>query len=186
MRSTFKLLFYVKRNAPKSDNSLPLMGRITIDKGIAQFSLKMTVPPELWDGKAGKAVGKSERARETNHRLEQIRVAVNNRYGEMMQTEGYATAEQVKNAYLGIGVKQNTLLKLFAGHNAQFARKVGNGRAQGTYDKYLNLYKLMQRYIESEYRREDIPLKELNLAFINGFEYYLRSVRGCCTNTVWT
>lgn len=185
MRSTFKLLFYVKRNAPKSDNSLPLMGRITIDKGIAQFSLKMTVPPELWDGKAGKAVGKSERARETNHRLEQIRVAVNNRYGEMMQTEGYATAEQVKNAYLGIGVKQNTLLKLFAGHNAQFARKVGNGRAQGTYDKYLNLYKLMQRYIESEYRREDIPLKELNLAFINGFEYYLRSVRGCCTNTVW-
>ena len=103
----------------------------------------------------------------------------------MMQTEGYATAEQVKNAYLGIGVKQNTLLKLFAGHNAQFARKVGNGRAQGTYDKYLNLYKLMQRYIESEYRREDIPLKELNLAFINGFEYYLRSVRGCCTNTVW-
>ena len=40
MRSTFKLLFYVKRNVPKSDNSLPLMGRITINKGIVQFSLK--------------------------------------------------------------------------------------------------------------------------------------------------
>ena len=53
MRSTFKLLFYVKRNVPKSDNSLPLMGRITINKGIVQFSLKMSVPPELWDSKAG-------------------------------------------------------------------------------------------------------------------------------------
>ena len=52
MRSTFKLLFYVKRNVPKSDNSLPLMGRITINKGIVQFSLKMSVPPELWDSKA--------------------------------------------------------------------------------------------------------------------------------------
>ena len=59
MRSTFKLLFYVKRNAPKNDNSLPLMGRITVNKGIVQFSLKMTVPPELWDSKAGKAMGKS-------------------------------------------------------------------------------------------------------------------------------
>lgn len=45
MRSTFKLLFYVKRNVPKSDNSLPLMGRITINKGIVQFSLKMSVFP---------------------------------------------------------------------------------------------------------------------------------------------
>lgn len=54
MRSTFKLLFYVKRNVPKSDNSLPLMGRITINKGIVQFSLKMSVPPELWVVRQGK------------------------------------------------------------------------------------------------------------------------------------
>ena len=58
MRSTFKLLFYVKRNVPKSDNSLPLMGRITINKGIVQFSLKMSVPPELWTVRQGKPWGK--------------------------------------------------------------------------------------------------------------------------------
>ena len=80
MRSTFKLLFYVKRNVPKSDNSLPLMGRITINKGIVQFSLKMSVPPELWDSKAGKAMGKSEKAKDINRQLEQIRVTINNRY----------------------------------------------------------------------------------------------------------
>lgn len=38
MRSTFKLLFYVKRNVPKSDNSLPLMGRITINGKSTQSS----------------------------------------------------------------------------------------------------------------------------------------------------
>ena len=51
MRSTFKLLFYVKRNAPKNDNSLPLMGRITVNKGIVQFSLKMTVGTNSGDNK---------------------------------------------------------------------------------------------------------------------------------------
>ena len=185
MRSTFKLLFYVKRNVPKSDNSLPLMGRITINKGIVQFSLKMSVPPELWDSKAGKAMGKSEKAKDINRQLEQIRVTINNRYQEIIQAGGGVTAEQVKNAYLGIGIKQDMFLKLFAWHNELFARKVGNGRTQNTYKKYCNLYKLMQSYILKEYKREDISLKELNLSFINGFEHFLRTVRGCCTNTIW-
>lgn len=96
MRSTFKLLFYVKRNVPKSDNSLPLMGRITINKGIVQFCLKMSVPPELWDSKAGKAMGKSEKAKDINRQLEQIRVTINNRYQEIIQAGGGVTAEQVK------------------------------------------------------------------------------------------
>lgn len=40
-------------------------------------------------------------------------------------------------------------------------------------------------YIKQEYNREDIYLKELNLAFINGFEHYLRTERNCSTNTIW-
>ena len=43
----------------------------------------------------------------------------------------------------------------------------------------------MENYIRSEYNREDIFLKELNLAFINGFEHYLRTERECSTNTIW-
>ena len=117
--------------------------------------------------------------------LEQIRVTINNRYQEMIQAGGGVTAEQVKNAYLGIGIKQDMFLKLFAWHNELFARKVGNGRTLNTYKKYCNLYKLMQAYILKEYNREDISLKELNLSFINGFEHFLRTVRGCCTNTIW-
>ena len=35
------------------------------------------------------------------------------------------------------------------------------------------------------YKRENIPLKELNLTFINDFEYFLRTEKKCRTNTVW-
>ena len=54
MRSTFKILFYLKKNNPKPDGTVPVMGRITIDGTISQFSCKMTVPPDLWDTKAGR------------------------------------------------------------------------------------------------------------------------------------
>lgn len=41
MRSTFKVLFYLKKNAPKKNGSVPVMCRITIDGTIAQFSCKL-------------------------------------------------------------------------------------------------------------------------------------------------
>lgn len=43
----------------------------------------------------------------------------------------------------------------------------------------------MENYIRQEYKRDDIFLKELNLAFVNGFEHYLRTVRNCSTNSIW-
>jgi len=38
-----------------------------------------------------------------------------------MQTDGFVTAGKVKNAYLGLGVKQDTFLTLFAKHNQEFS-----------------------------------------------------------------
>lgn len=185
MRSTFKILFYLKRNNPKPDGTVPVMGRITIDKTIAQFSLKMTVPPSLWDTKAGRLTGKSTVAVKTNLALDKIRVDINRHYQEVMQAGGFATADKVKNAYLGLGVKQNTLLKLFEQHNAEFLKKVGYTRAKGTYARYCTVCKHIREFLSFTYRREDIPLKELSLSFINDFEYYMRHERGCRTNTVW-
>ena len=161
------------------------MGRITIDGTISQFSCKMTVSPNLWNTKAGRLTGKSTLAVKTNPELDRIRVDINRHYQEVMQADGFVTADKVKNAYLGLGVKQDTFLALFAKHNQEFFRKVGYNRAQGTYSKYCTIYKHIESYIKQEYKRDDIYLKELNLGFINGVEHYLRTERECSTNTIW-
>ena len=172
MRNTFKILFYLKKNNPKPNGTVPVMGRITIDGTISQFSCKMNISPNLWDTKAGRLTGKSTLAVKTNLALDKIRVDINRHYQEVMQTDGFVTADKVKNAYLGLGVKQDTFLTLFAKHNQEFSRKVGYNRAQASYSKYCTLYKHMESYIIQEYKRNDIFLKELNLAFVNGFEHY--------------
>lgn len=38
MRSTFKVLFYVKKGSEKPNGNLPLMCRLTVDGEIKQFS----------------------------------------------------------------------------------------------------------------------------------------------------
>ena len=66
-RSTFKVLFYVKRQSEKS-GQVPVMGRITINGTMSQFSCKLTVRSTLWDAKANKAAGKSLRSRSASTR----------------------------------------------------------------------------------------------------------------------
>ena len=61
-RSTFRLLFYV--NGSKEKNGIvPIMGRVTINGTVAQFSCKRSIAKELWDAKGNRAKGKSREAR---------------------------------------------------------------------------------------------------------------------------
>lgn len=48
MRSTFKVLFYMKKGGEKPNGNLPLMCRITVDGEIKQFSCKMDIFYYYW------------------------------------------------------------------------------------------------------------------------------------------
>lgn len=48
-RSTFRILFYIKRGDPKKNRRVAIMGRITIDGERAQFGTKLETNPEQWD-----------------------------------------------------------------------------------------------------------------------------------------
>ena len=58
------MLFYA--NGSKEKNGIvPIMGRVTINGTVAQFSCKRSIAKELWDAKGNRAKGKSLEARDT-------------------------------------------------------------------------------------------------------------------------
>lgn len=187
MRSTFSVLFYLKRKDVRKDGTVPVMGRITIDGGKpAQFSCKMTVDPELWNIENGRMTGRSIAAQETNKMLDGIRVNINRHYREIMERDGYITAEKVKNAFLGLEYRYETLLKVYEQFNRDFAKQVAAGmRAESTKQKYLIVYNHLKEFLEKRYKLSDIALKEIAPAFINDFELFLRTDKECTHNTVW-
>lgn len=184
MKSTFKILFYLKKNAPKPDGNIPVMCRISIDGGIAQFSCKISIPVDLWDMRANKAKGKSKEAQSANAKLDKIRTGINNCYQEAMQKDGYTTADKIKNTYWGLDVKKHTLMALFESHNKELAQKVGITRSKKTYEVYVSVYNNLSRFLAKCYKRNDIFLKELEATFVKDFEQYLRAERKCNTNGI--
>ena len=113
MRSTFKVLFYLKRNKDKDQKVVPVMGRITVNGSIAQFSAKLSVPETLWEVSGGRAKGRSLEADRINRHLDNIRTQIGKHYQDICDRESYVTAEKVKNAYLGFGEKYRLLLEAF-------------------------------------------------------------------------
>ena len=110
-RSTFKVLFYLKRQSEK-DGMAPIMGRITVNGTIAQFSCKLSIAPRLWDVKANKAAGKSTVAQRINEKLDKIRALIIKQYDKIAAVDNFVSAEKVKNAYLGFGDEYRTLLSV--------------------------------------------------------------------------
>ena len=59
MKSTFNICFYAKKDKQKAGGAYPLFARITVDGVASRFNTKLDVLPEMWDGKAGKAIGRT-------------------------------------------------------------------------------------------------------------------------------
>ncbi|MBS6468584.1 Arm DNA-binding domain-containing protein [Phocaeicola barnesiae] len=72
-KSTFRILFYLRKNYLNKSGKAGIMIRLTVNGDMVQFSSKLDIEPSLWDTKAGKAAGNSVKARQMNSMLEDIR-----------------------------------------------------------------------------------------------------------------
>ncbi len=111
----------------EKDGIVPIMGRVTINGTVAQFSCKQTIPKTLWDAKGNRAKGKSAEARNVNLALDNIKAQIIKHYQRISDREAYVTAEMVRNAYQGVGSEYETLIKAFdkdcASHQNVSARR---------------------------------------------------------------
>ena len=165
MRCTFKTVFYV--NGSKERNGIvPIMGRVTINGTIAQFSCKQSVTKAIWDAKGNRAKGRSKEAKEVNFALDNIKAQIAKHYQRLSDREAFVTAEMVRNAYQGIGTEYETLLRAFDKENAAFAKRVGKDRAKNTYNKYL----VVRKYVAE---------------FIRDYCLYLKNVVGLAQSSIW-
>lgn len=183
MRSTFKLLFFVKRNAVKKNGNAPIIARITIDQIVAQFNTQMEINPVNWSVSAGKVTGRSAEAMSINSMLDSIRSTVHQHYHALLEQDGYVTSERVKNAFLGKIERGKTLIEFFEMHNEQYLQKVKMNTVDKTYSRYELTKKRLIEFMKLKYSVSDMLIKEINVVFIDNFLLYIKNHYGCTHNT---
>lgn len=106
------------------------MCRITIDGQISRFSTKLNVHPKSWDVKSSMALGRTKEAVEINTFLETIKTGLYNVYHDLLTKENNVNPDRVKNIFLGLEIKNQTVLELFQRHVDDIAKLVGISRAK--------------------------------------------------------
>ena len=125
MRSSLKILFYLRKNRLNKDGKASIMIRLTINSEMSHCAAKLDVEPELWDAKCGRVDGKTAYANRLNATLDNIKAALINHHNEIEKFDTVVTAEKVRNAFLGVESRHRTLLDLFNKHNEDVKKLVG-------------------------------------------------------------
>lgn len=185
MRNTFRILFYLKKNAPLRNGLVPVMARITICGQRAQLSTHLSVDPALWSAATGQVSGRSRAAGEINRQLADIRFRIEQCYRTLFLNGTSVTPVMVREAYFGASRHRPRLLEFFRRHNEEFRRMVGVSRSQATYNKYRCVCRHLEHYVAHRYRRADLPFDELDKDFLTGFHAYIVQQSDRKKNTVW-
>lgn len=186
MRSTFKLLFYINRQKLKKNGKCPVMGRITLDGKVNQYSTGLEVEPAYWnadtsrastDGRKENLAGeKKKELVRLNDALSALEAKARAAYKENVDIYGFVSAEIIKNAVTGKSQVKETLLALMDEHNEEYAKRVGIDRTRHTYIRYLTTRKHIHNFMKYKYGMEDMPLRSLTMRFMTDFTFYLSTV----------
>ena len=183
MKTTFSLLFYLKRPKNYENGPMPVYLRITVNGKRAETTSGRECLPANWNGKSGRFRGTKEEIKSFNAYLDNLQSQVYDAHKTLTEAGVLITADLIKNNLLGKTEKSRTLISVFKDHNKKVAALVGNEYAAGTLTRYETSLRHTQSFMAWKYQVSDIDVKAVDHDFISNYEFYLRSEKKCANNS---
>lgn len=183
MKHKISILFYVKSSKASKNGLTPIYQRITINGSRIELSTSKFVEKSKWNAAAGKMKGTNEEARLINSHLDILKTKVHETENWMINNNHEINVQTFKNKLLGIEEKQRKLILIFEDHNKKMKELIGKEFSINTYKKYETTLSHTKQFIQYQYSIKDIAIKQVNIAFINDFDFYLRNIKNCNNNS---
>ena len=183
-RTTFGLLFYIRRDKTNKKGEAPVFMRLTINGERADASIKRFIEPHAWNSAKGKANEKCRGGKDLNLYLDAISANILRIQRDFELDKKEVSAQIILNRYLGKEQSdRHTLMEVFRAHNEKCRALSGISLAPATVIRYETTLRLTEEFLQKNYKKEDCYLDEVTNQFIEDFEFFLKTVRRCCHNT---
>ena len=157
----FKVLLYLKKSGLDKKGKAPIMGRITLNNSMAQFSTKLSCTPELWNPRESRLNGKSKEAVETNGKIDRILLSVNAAYDSLVEKKADFCATDIKNQMQGSMETQMTFMRMVDTLCNELKSRIGVDRAKGTYPTYYYTRRSLVDFIAKYYHTKDLAFGQM-------------------------
>ena len=179
----FKVLLYLKRSGLDKSGKAPIMGRITVNRTIAQFSSKLSCTPELWNPRESRLNGKSKEAVEINAKIDKLLLAINSAFDSLLDRKIDFDATAVKEAFQGSVDTQMTLLRRLDIHIEDMQSRIGIDVAKSSMSTYIYTRRYLGEFIKKRFKVEDLAFGQLNEHMAYEFQEYVLKDKGLAVDT---
>lgn len=162
-----------------------IMCRMSVRGERETFTTRVFTKPEDWEAKSQRILGRTAKVQEQNRILNDLQVTLTRHYYDIEQRNGYVTAEMIKNAYMGITAKAESLLPIYKEFLEETEALIGIQKSKKTYEKYERCYRRVVEFLRDKYHVSDIAFRDLKPMFLVDFEVWLATKKNCSTNTIY-
>ena len=179
----FKVLLYLKRSGLDKSGKAPIMGRITVNRTMAQFSSKLSCTPELWNPRESRLNGKSKEAVEINAKIDKLLLAINSAFDSLLERKIDFDATAVKESFQGSVETQMTLLRRLDIHIEDMQSRIGVDVAKSSMSTYIYTRRYLGEFIKKRFKVEDLAFGQLNEHLAYEFQEYVLKDKGLAVDT---
>ena len=166
---------YLRTNRPNKQGDFPIYFRFTISGKRKELSSNVYTSIKKWDDQLLKVKGVSEDTRTKNSLLDTITMKANKIMITLSITKSKITIDDFYNFFKGTTEKPRTIIPIFQDHNKKIKDLIGRDYALGTYERYQTTLAHLRKFLLWKYYSLDIDIKKIDIAFINDFDFYLRT-----------
>lgn len=180
-----KILFLISATRINKQGLVPIICRLTFQGDRKAFSTGLFINPNYWNSKQQKAKPPNDENTFINSQLSLIKNEINQAFLFLQVNEKTFDVEDIFLQYKGETPKKNkTVLHVFKEHNDKLEKLVGKDYTIGTFWKFKQAKQLLKDYLKHQYNKNDYQFKDMNLKFVQDYEFYLKSEKNLALATV--
>jgi len=170
------ILFVINQAKTNQKGICPIYCRITINKERKQFSTGNSINPKDWNSKKQLAESKQIDYKVLNGQLSLIKQKINNIYFKLQIENATIKVDDIIDSYFQKPSKKEDSVISYLNKDLEKLKKlIGKDLKLSTWNKFNYAYNDVASFIKFSFKKKDIPLNELNLNFLEEFEYYLKT-----------
>ena len=172
----FKILFVQGSNRTNKKNETPIYCRITLNKKRKQITTGIYLESKYWNAKS-QLVSKTHVASVSiNSKLDKIKSKLTKIFTILILQDKPFSIDDVYNLYHGKEVKRReTILSYYNQYLEKINQLIGIEIKENTYLKFKYVSNHLEAFLKWKYNKKDFPIEELNLQFLDDFEFYLKT-----------
>lgn len=174
-KSTFSILFYIKRKKLLKNGDAPVYMRVTVDGRFLEASLKRGVNPKVWNEKKQRSTGRDRLSLELNDYLDDTLSKLLKIHQRFNDEKKVINPKAILDEWNGRVEKPKMLREVFKEDNMKYRQRLEIGDVVlNTVFRNERAERYLGEFIRMRYSVDDIPFSSIDNAFVRDFHLFLR------------